>query len=285
MRRQLAIFLISFFWFNLQLSSFTLEFNTSYEYFRGLPEGSWNGNSGAFAGVNGIVPLYEGLDIQVGGSYGAYNWDGRGNVVFNNPKATEQIGFVTAGASYGYCNWKGGVVYDRFFSKHYSVYDLKVSVDQLRFKGGYSFCREEVGVWGTLDLNGAHKKALGLPVRFKAIGQMNLFWSHLFENSAETTLWVGMPYRHSLMFPHSKAGDFIGGFSFRVPLTERFYLDGNGSYMSARHSHGVKESRDYGSSICVGLTYLFSGNGTCPKRAYLPLANPSNFFVDTNRNQ
>lgn len=163
-----------------------------------MPEGSWNGNSGAKIGLNSAIPLYDYLDdnvdFQIGGSYGLYNWNGHGNVVFANPKKTEQVGFVTAGVSSSYWDARAGLVYDSLYVTHYGIYDHSFSIDQLRFQGGYDFWCEEVGIWGTIDLTRAHKKALGVPVSYKAIGQMNLFWSHFFENCAETTLWIGMPY-------------------------------------------------------------------------------------------
>lgn len=284
MKKQVATFLIHFFCVKALLLSYTLDVNTSYDYFRGMPDGSWNGNSGALIGANSGMTLFDCAGIQLGGSYGLYNWEGRGNVVFTNPKAVEQVGFITVGASSSLCEWNGGLVYDRMFTRHFGIYDLSPSIDQLRFQVGYTFCSDEVGIWGTHSLTSSHKNALGLPVSFKAIGQMNLFWRHFFENNAQTNVWVGTPYENSLMFPHGKAGNFIAGFSFRVPLTQQLFLDGNGSYMVARTSHGVFQSRNYGSNICVGLTYGFS-NGLDCELPYMQIANHSNFFVDTNTNQ
>lgn len=282
MKRQLATFLICFF-LTGNLLAFNFELNSSYDYFRDMPDGSWNGNNGALIGVNSDIPLSDSVSLQLGGSYGLYNWDGRNNVVFKNANVVEQIGFLTAGVSSTCNRWKWGLVYDRLFARHFSIYDLSPSFDQLRFKTGYSFCWNEFGLWGTFDLTRSHKSALGVPIAFKAIGQMNLFWKHIFANEAETMVWIGLPYRNSLMFPHSKAGDIISGFSLRAPLTECLMLDGNGSYMVARGSRGAIQSRNYHASICVGITYLF-GRG-CSKPPYMPIANHSNFFVDTNVNQ
>ena len=285
MKRQVATFLIIFFWTKTILLSYSLELNTSYDYFRGLPEGSWNGNSGALVAANGGICLFDCIAVQAGGSYGVYNWDGHENVVFDSRSHVEQIGFITAGLSSSYNGWNGGVVYDRLFTQHFGIYNLNPSIDQLRFQAGYTFCSDELGIWGTLDLTRCHKKALGLPVSFKAIGQMNAFWTHVFENCAKTTVWLGMPYRSGLMFPHQKAGNFIAGFSFRVPLTCQFVLEGNGSYMAGRHSHERVQSRNYGSNICVGITYLFSDDSEYCSAPYMAIANHSNFFVDTNVNQ
>lgn len=285
MKRQLATLLIGIFWINTSLFGFNLELNASYDYFRGLPDGSWNGNSGAFLAANGSVCLYDCLGVQAGGSFGLYNWDGRGNLVFKNPKKVEQQAFITVGAFSSFDQFNAGVVYDRLFTKHFGIYDLDPSIDQLRLQSGYQFCSEELGVWGTLDLTRSHKRALGVPVTFKAIGQINAFWTHFFENSSKATLWMGLPYRKSLMFPHAKAGNFIAGFSLHAPLTSSLFIDANGSYMKARTSHGVRQSRNYAASICVGITYLFTGECACDDFTYMPLANHSNFLVDTNVNQ
>lgn len=286
MKKQFAIFLMSLVFVKAQIFGFTVELNTSYDYFRGIPDGSWNGNTGALIAANGNIDVLDCMNVQLGGSYGWYNWDGRGNVVFANPKRVEQIGFVTAGGSVCFCEWKGGIVYDRMFTQHFGIYNADPSIDQLRFKAGYTFCcSDELGVWGTLDLTRAHQRRLGVPLEFKAIGQMNLFWSHFFENCAETTVWIGMPYRDSLRYHHKIPGVFIAGFAFRAPLTEQFLLEGNGSYMAARRSHGVNQSRNYGASISVGLTYLFGGCNDICETSYMTIANHSNFFVDTNVNQ
>lgn len=288
MKKQVATILISFFWMQALLSGYSLEVNTSYDHFRGLPDGSWNGNDGALIAINSGISVYDCVGLQLGGSYGLYNWNGRGNLVLANPKQIEQIGFVTAGASSSFCNFNGGLVYDRLFTKYFGLYDVSPSVDQLRLQLGYSFCCDEVGIWATHDLTTAHENALGIPVSFRTIGQVNLFWSHLFYNCAKATLWIGTPYRNSLMFSGGRAGTLIAGFSFRAPLTNCLFLDGNGSYMGARRSDGVVQSRNYGSSLCLGLTYIFGGNGCCEccdGTPYMSIANHSNFFVDTDANQ
>lgn len=136
MKQNFATLLLGFFCLNCSLFAYDIELNASYDYFRGLPDGSWRGNSGAFLAANVATPLYRCVDGQVGGSYGLYNWDGHENVVFKNAKSVGQQAFVTAGvsSSFGNC-FTGGLVYDRLFTRHYGVYDLSPSIDQLRFQG------------------------------------------------------------------------------------------------------------------------------------------------------
>jgi hypothetical protein len=279
------LFLMSFFWVKTLLSGVCVEVTTSYDYYRGIPDGSWNGNTGGIIGLNSAIAVFEGVKFQLGGSYGVFNWDGRGNVVFSNPKKAEQVGLLTVGLSSSYCEWNAGIVYDRLFTNHYSIYALNPSVDQFRFRTGYVFCSEEVGFWGTIRLTKSHHRALGVPVNFKAINQINLFWKHEFENCSYAMVWIGMPYGSSLRFPHGKAGNGIFGFSFRAPLMQHLFLDGIGSYMFARHSHGVRQSRNYGSNISIGITYIFE-DGCCNcEEPYMEAANHSNFFVESNVNQ
>ena len=286
MKKRFATFLIGFFWIHSCVFGYNLELNLSYDYFRGMPDGSWNGNSGLLAAANFGVDLYEGINGQVGGSYGLYNWNGRANLQFKNPKQVEQQGFVTAGFfATIQQEYSAGLVYDRLFTRNFGIYGVDPNFDQLRFHLGYQICREEIGMWGTVRLQTAHRRALGLPVRFRAINQLNLFWTHFFDNCASTLLWAGVPYGESLEHRHGRPGNFIAGFALRAPLMERLFIDGYGSYMSPRHGHGLKETRNYAANVCIGVTYLFGeGICDCAESRLMPIANHANLLVDTNFN-
>lgn len=280
MKKLLATLFVAF----GSLSAFDLDLNVSYDYFRGIPDGSWNGNSGAFIAANSGFCLCDGMAIQAGASYGLYNWDGRQNVVFRNPKALEQQAFITLGVSGELEDFNAGIAFDSMLAKHFSIYDKSLAISQFRFQGGYQFCSEEVGIWGTAHLDRSHKHALGVPVSYRAINQLNVFWSHFFSECSMATLWLGAPYSDSLRFHHKTAGVLTAGFSLRAALTDCLFVDAHGSYMRARRESGAEQSRNYGANICVGLTWHF-GDGCTPYGAsYMPLANNSNFLVDINRN-
>ena len=283
MKRQVATLFVALLW-HTTLAALYLEVNASYDYFRGAPDGTWNGNNGALIALNGAIELTECADFQLGGSFGAYNWDGRGNLVFRNSKKVEEIGFLTTGLTFFRSPFTAGILYDHLFTSHFGLYNLSPSIDQLRFQAGYEFCAEEVGIWGTTALNTSHKHALGVPIRFRAISQINLFWSHRFQNCAKTTLWIGLPYRKGLKPHHKTPGRAIAGFAVRVPLNDRLFIEGYGSYLWARSAHGVKQSRNYGASLALGITYAFFCPDPCAG-TYMPIANHSNFYVDTNANQ
>ena len=157
MKQLFARVFLSFFWMHGLLAGYSLELNTCYDYFRGMPDGSWNGNNGALIGGNAGLCLFDYANLQAGGSYGLYNWDGRNNLVFSNPKIVEQIGFITVGISSSLCGWSAGLVYDRMISEHFGIYDVSLNLDQLRFQVGYSFCSEEFGVWGTGNISNRQK--------------------------------------------------------------------------------------------------------------------------------
>lgn len=285
MKSLFATLFTSFFCTHTLIHGYSLDVGASYDYFRNLPDGSWNGNSGAVISANGSVFLSDCFGVQLGGSYGGYNWNGRGNVVFENPNKIQQIGFFTAGAYSTWGNLNAGAVYDRLFTGNFSIFNQSPSIDQARFQVGYLFCNNEIGVWGTHYLSTKHETALGLPVSFRAINQVSAFWSYYFQNNAKTTVWLGAPYENSLRFPGSSAGYFICGFALRAPLCRGLFLDGYGSYMSAKHDgkHQHNQNRNYGASVSVGITYSF--NAGCGESPYMPIANHSNFFVDINRNQ
>lgn len=285
MKKQFATFLTAIFLIQRSLFAFEVELNASYDYFRGIPDGSWNGNSGAYISANSSLPVFDCVALQLGGSFGIYNWDGRQNLVFKNSKYNLNQGFVTVGASTSYNQFNFGIAYDHMFSKHFGLYDLSPSIGQVRYQLGYQFCQDEIGLWGTAHTNTPHKSALGIPTSFRAINQLNAFWTHAYNTCAITTLWIGAPFGNSLIHSHGSAGVITAGFFARVPLQDRFYLDAHGSYMRAKKAHGAHQSRNYGANIAVGITYLFGSSCESTTSSYLPLVNNSLFLVDTNHNQ
>lgn len=283
MKKLFAIKLICFLTGIASLSAINVEVSGAYDYFRGIPDGSWNGNQGGVVGVNAGMDLYGCLFGQLGASYGLYNWDGRQNLAFENPKALEQQAFLTAGISTSYSRWNFGVVYDCQYVKHYSVFDVSGTLGQMRFQGGYQLCDDEVGIWGTAHLGKEEKHIDGVSVSYRAVSQLSGYWTHYFENCAQSTLWVGAPYQDSLRFSNKTAGLFVAGFAIKAPLGSRLFVEGHGSYMRARESSGINQSRNYAANISLGITYTFGE--CCRSTTYMPLANNSVFLVDTSANQ
>lgn len=285
MKRRFATSFINIFLLPLSLFGYQLELNTSYDYFRGASNGSYNGNTGALISANFGSHLYDCLGFQAGGSFGLYNWQGHENVVLKNEKTNLQQGFFSLGLTSKTEDFSYGLLYDGQYLNHFSVYDVNVYVDQLRLHAGYSFCLEEIGLWGTMQLNKERKNALGVPVSFRAISQLNLFWTHYFASTSFAMVWVGAPYTRSLMFPGKTAGIIDAGFSLRAPLTDNLFVDAHGMYMVGRSRNGHFASRNYGANICVGLTYLFGDGCSFAEGLLMPVANNSNFLTDISHNQ
>ena len=137
------------------------DISLGYDNFRGLPDGSWNGNTGGFIATNigtdlPFLSCY-GLGVQLGASYGLYDWSGRGSVPgVTNDNDLQQQGFVSVGifrkthCCYG-LNW--GIIYDWMINKNLGVFASSSEFDQMRFQAGYLIhACDEFGFWGTAAL-------------------------------------------------------------------------------------------------------------------------------------
>lgn len=255
--------------------------------FHGLPDGSFAGNFGGLFGLNldfGIP--YAGLGAQLGGSYGVYDWDGKTSSVTNSD-AVEQQEFLTVGIFRKACETgvNFGIVYEWMFNQKFGAFSVNPNISQVRAQIGYQIKGgNEVGVWGTVNTNKSNRESMEVPVKFRAICQANLFWSHYFKNRGLTMIWAGTPYRRGLMFTDGRAGRYIVGASFRAPLMNRLSIDGHGVYMGARRTPNGNKSKNYDADVCFGVTYSFGGN-TPVQKSYMSMGDNSNFLVDTNLNK
>lgn len=271
----------------------------AYDNFRSLPDGSWTGNTGGYVGANlgtelPFLSCY-GFGVQLGGSYGIYDWSGRGSAAgFNDENDLQQQGFVTAGIFRKTKCCSGlnfGVVYDWMVNTNFGVFALDPEFDQIRYQAGYLFnARDEFGLWGTAALRTVQKSIDFIPVSFRGISQINLFWRHYFCSTAQTMIWVGLPYNNGLMFGSKKDGKVILGGCFKVPLNRCFSIEGHGVYMWPRDGAPEVRSLNDASNITFGLTYTFGNDrarecddayGAYP---YMPIADNSRFISDTSLN-
>ena len=264
-----------------------IDLTLALDDFRGLDAGSWNDSFGAFAALNFFIPLPASFSTQLAGSYGLYDWAGRGSTPFKNSKTWQQQGFITIAASrqtpYD-CGWNAGVAYDWMLNKNFGVFAVNPFFDQIRGQFGYLFRGgNEIGAWGSYGIHTSHEESLSIPLQFKGISQVNLFWCHYFKSCGYAMLWLGTPYQRGLMYTGGRAGRFIFGTQFSVPVTNSLSIDGHGSYMAPRGGSGVVPSRNYGTNLCFGITYSF-GKCQSSKSPYMTLANNTNFMTDTNQN-
>lgn len=261
------------------------EVSIALDTFRSLPDGSWGGNMGAYLGLNlalAIPKVGSGNGVQWGWSYGVYDWDGRGST---DSKSVQQEAFVTLGVFHkteAASGLNAAVVYDFCFNAKAGVFGLSPTMQQVRGQIGYLIKKKnELGVWGTYGTTTSHKSYSGIPVEFRAISQVSLYWRHIFKNQGETMIWGGTPYRKGLMFDSGRPGNYVVGASFRAPLTSSFSLDGHGMYMGARSGSASSESKNYAANVAIALTYSFGGK-KAGARPYMPVANNSNFIADTS---
>lgn len=255
--------------------------------FRGIYTGSWDGSFGAVSALNLTVPIARSFSAQIAGSYGLYDWAGRGSTPFKNSKTFEQQGFISVATSYQTPNasgWNAGLAYDWMLNKNFGVFAVNPDFDQVRGQVGYLFKGgNELGVWSAYGIQTDHKHSQNIPLKFRGISQVNLFWSHYFKSHGYAMLWVGTPYRRGLMYTSGRAGRFIIGAQFSIPVTNSLSIEGHGSYMDPRHGSGIVPSRNYGADIYFGITYSF-GKRRIAKSPYMTLANNTNFMADTNQN-
>ncbi len=273
---------------NFHTSLFPLEgkFTLAFDDFRSLPEGSWEGNMGAFTSLYFKADLTHTLFLHFGGSYGLYDWMGRSSTSFENSSGLQQQGFLTGALSRETdCNsgFNLGLSYDAMLNVNFGEFAVNPYLSQVRLQTGYSIQGNEIGIWGTIFTNNALKESQQIPFQFRAISQANLFYCHYFKNTGYAMIWAGMPYIRSLMYTTGLPGTFIVGARLSAPLTDYLSINGHAAYMGARNKNGYP-SNNYSSNVCIALTYTF-GKRQKQLTPYMSLADNTNFLVDTNQNQ
>lgn len=260
----------------------------AYDYFRSVPEGDFDGNIGGLWDVNiGMRAPYldcYNVGLQLGGSYGVYDWSGRTSNVTGNPREVQQQGFLTAALTIENpmdTGIQGAIAFDWMINKNFGVFALPCGLSQFRFQGGYLWDCNEFGVLGTVNTHTCHRHVIDVPVSFRAISQVSLYWQSYFENCARTMIWVGLPYNKSLRYSHGRSGKFVIGANFDVPLTNNIYIVGHAMYMRGHSAESPGQTLNNAANICIGLNYRFGSSceATVP---YLSIGNNSNFIVDTS---
>ena len=264
-----------------------IDLTLALDDFRGIYTGSWISSFGALTALNLTVPLPQSFAIQLAGSYGLYDWAGRASTPYKNSKTYQQQGFITVAASWQTPHPSGfnaGVAYDWMLNKNFGLFATNPFFDQIRGQLGYLFCgSDEIGAWGAYGIRTVHETTQNVPLQFKGITQINLFWSHRFQTHGYFMLWAGSPLQRGLLYRSGRPGTFIVGTQFSVPVSESLSFDGYGSYMGARNRAGIIPSKNYGADLCFGITYAF-GKRRVAKSSYMTLANNTNFMADTNQN-
>ncbi len=269
-------------------SSIPLEIDATLalEDFRSLPDGSWNGNWGAYGAMHLKVFLPRNVSIQLAGSYGLYDWAGRAFVSQSLANSLQQQGFVTFALTrqISCTGLNVAIAYDWMFNKDFGLFSVNPCFDQIRGQVGYLIRGgNELGIWASYGIHEFHTRSQQLSLQFRGISQVNLFWCHYFKNHGYGMLWAGMPYRQGLMYSSGRPGNFIFGLQFSLPVTQHLSIEGHGVYMSPRRVAGIQAVKNDASNLSIGLTYSF-GRTRIQRSPYMNLANNSTFLADTNHN-
>jgi hypothetical protein len=262
-----------------------IDLTLGLDNFRSFSEGSFEGNWGAFTALNLKAPLPSSFSIQLAGSYGLYDWYGRS--LPKHSGALQQQGFITLATSRQTEESSGvnaGLAYDCMLNRNFGLFAVNPFFYQIRGQLGYLIeGGNELGVWASYGINRVHEEAKEVPLRFRALSQVNLFWCHYFKNNGYTMIWAGTPYRRGLMYSSGRPGTFTLGAQFSVPMTTYFSIQGTAAYMGARRVSGIRPSSNYAADIAIGITYSF-GKRRIMQGPYMTPANNSNFMADTNQN-
>ncbi|MCE5266744.1 MAG: hypothetical protein LLG00_02525 [Planctomycetaceae bacterium] len=282
---------------------FALVGQFGFDAFKGISDSPGVSNFGAVTGFNSGWLLGESnFGLQLGMTYGVYDWDGRtaptvgGLPTTVSEAKSQQQTFLTMGffrKSDEDHPLSFGLVYDYMFNEQWGVYGTHPTLGQWRGQVEWAFSEKNgVGVWGcvrdryadsTVDVTGG----VPLTVTTRSVSQANMFWHHKFDYPAQTWLWVGAPQTDRLNGDESLYAWTFGG-AFQAPITERLAWYGNFEYAHPSASAGSVASNESAWNVGTGILWYFGGGAHSHQlngeRAtpYMPVANNSMFLVDQN---
>ncbi len=265
----------------------------------------WGGptsNDGGSFGFNyasrlGGISDATGIQFQIGGSYGVYDWNGRPLYWPTlDPYSAQQQTFVTLGFFKRvdeHSNWSYGFVHDWMFNQAFGAYAVNPTLGQWR--GQLAFASSpwnEWGVWATLrDKGAANLDWTGTAVHTRAVNQANFFWHHKWRpGGADSWLWIGVPDAARLSpYAGGSLGNLLLGGSIVAPISQSWSLYSNMQYMHPSAGVGPLAANESSWYLAFGLQFTFGGaarSATVAGKNWLPLmpvANNGNFLVDSAR--
>ena len=115
-----------------------------FESWRGVSDGLTN-NNGAFTGANMGIPIPKlkdyGFGLQLGATYGVYDWMGRATNGSDEANRSQQQVFITAGVfrrADEDCGWSGGFVHDWMVNDNFGTLSMEPYLGQWRAQVGYA---------------------------------------------------------------------------------------------------------------------------------------------------
>ena len=241
-----------------------------------------NAHFGGRAHMNWGVPLIPSLGI--GGQIGSgLNYTDNAVQVVERVQGTkdrEQY-FQTVGLFQSTENFRWGVAYDFLNQDYFDSFAL----GQWRVKAQARLTsKNEVGVWAAIT----GRDDLGffgdIPVIMQPISQGNVYWTHVWNHEARTTLWAGMTEGHHESnvalgdLPYND-NSFVFGAEVHIPLNNYLALFGQANFISPSDTGTV--------DAYLGLAFYPAAKAYSIRRQrFSPLfavANNPTFSVDLYR--
>ena len=278
-----------------ECSRIGLELFAGVEAFRSVADGSFPSNAGGVIGGNLGIPMLRNLGIgaQFGASFSLNDLDGRVSGVTALPASqTQEDIFITVGIfrrATENIPVNVGLASDLMITSGYGEFASSPTMSQFRYQLGYDLSdRNEIGTWGTIAGQRSYRSnALLGDLTFRPIGQYDLFWHHNFDAGADSWLWFGVLEKEDVTSAGGQLGEFTAGITLQVPLTERTAIYATGQYMRPSATPAAGAAIEDAYSIGFGVVFFPRGQSRTHTVAgerwmpYLPVANHSNFLVDT----
>ena len=264
----------------------------------------WSGpnpNDGGSFGFNyatrlGAITDRTGIQFQIGGSYGVYDWNGRAFYPATlDPVVAQQQTYLTLGFFKRvdeHSNISYGFVHDWMINQAFGAYAVNPTLGQWRGQVAFAVSPwNEFGVWGTLrDKGSTNLDWFGNGVHTQSLNQTNIFWHHKWQQGADSWLWIGVPDATRLSpFAGGSLGDLLLGGSIVAPISQSWSLYSNVQYMHPSAQPGPLAAAESSWYVAFGLQFTFGGaarSETVAGNNWLPLmavANNGNFLVDSAR--
>jgi hypothetical protein len=245
-------------------------------------------NFGMRFGFNLGMPLSEcrGIGVQLGGSYGIYNFHGRDSGA-EQSSIEEQL-FITAGVfkRADLCapcptqlSW--GIVYDHLIADNIGEDAWEIGLGQIRWQCGYALSfSDEVGLMGSFrtgddEVDGTSNNEDAT----SAIDQGSVFWHHKWVWGTDTTVYTGIT---------EDVGAWIFGMRGEVPVSNCVSLFGGVHYILPSTSGGGDNDQFAQEiwNVSVGVAYYPGGNAVSKSVAgrrwmpLMPVADNGSFALD-----
>lgn len=256
------------------------------EGFRGPADGTFGGNGGGATGVNLGRQIGDSLwGLQLGGSYGGYDWRGRTS---GNEANVQQSQLFFTGGFYkkAACESRGtfGMFYDMMVNDNFGSGSDEPFLTQFRFYLGRAVNEQnEIGFWTNL----ADRNANQAGRTYRAVNTYNLYLNHKFCGGAQSFSWIGAT--QGVRIPNAGGGSlyslWFGNYTI-IPITARLAGYTSVMYAIPSSANGVAAARDETYAVQAGIVFYpqrnsrsksISGQGWMP---FAPLASNNNFLVD-----